>query len=166
MSMRTATTTPPAQATKATERDRWFVGTLLRVLADHRDTGGQLAVMEQRARRGFSPPRHVHHREDTALLVLDGTITAVVGDERLELGSGGFVWLPRDVPHTFRVDSDTVHQLELVTPAGFEQFHIDASDPATAIDLPPPTEPNIPRLLGAIGPYGAEIVGPPLGPDD
>lgn len=151
--------------TPAGVRDRWFLGTLLRVLADGETTGGQLGVMEQRARRGFSPPRHVHHREDTALLVLDGAITAVVGDERVEVGSGGFVWLPRDVPHTFRVDSDTVHLLELVTPAGFEQFHLDTSDPAAAPEIPPPAEPDIPRVLGAVGRYGAEIVGPPLGPD-
>jgi quercetin dioxygenase-like cupin family protein len=149
-----------------TDRDRWFLGTLLRVVAGHSDTGGQLAVMEQRARRGFSPPRHVHHREDTALLVLDGAITAIVGDERVELGSGGFVWLPRDVPHTFRVDSDTVHQIELATPAGIEGFHVAVSDPAPARELPPPGEPDIPRVLAAIGGYGAEIVGPPLGPDD
>lgn len=122
-------------ATEArTERDRWFLGTLVQILADGSDTGGQLAVFEQQARRGFSPPRHVHHREDTALLVLEGAITVVVGDERVEVEAGGFVWLPRDVPHTFRVGSDTVRQPELVTPAGFEQFHIDAgqqSEPST-----------------------------------
>ena len=122
--------------------------------------------MEQRAPRGFSPPRHMHRREDTALLVLDGAITAVVGDERLEVGPGGFVWLPRDVPHTFRVDSETVHQIELATPAGVEGFHLDASDPAPALELPPPGEPDITRVLAAASGYGVDIVGPPLGPDD
>jgi quercetin dioxygenase-like cupin family protein len=155
-----------SSTTETTDRDRWFLGTLLRVLADGGDSGGHLAVMEQRARRGFSPPRHVHRREDTALLVLDGALTAVVGDERVEVGPGGFVWLPRDVPHTFRVDSDTVRLLELVTPAGFEQFHVETSDPAAALEMPPPAEPDIPRVLGAVASYGGEIVGPPLGPDD
>jgi mannose-6-phosphate isomerase-like protein (cupin superfamily) len=148
------------------ERDRWFLGTFLRILARTDDTDGQLGVMEQVAPQGFSPPLHVHHREDTALLVLDGAITAVVGDERFELGPGGFVWLPRDVPHTFRVDSETVRQLELMTPAGIEQFHIDASDPAPSAELPPPGEPDIPRLVTVIADYDAEIVGPPLGPND
>ncbi|MBI1843537.1 MAG: cupin domain-containing protein, partial [Actinobacteria bacterium] len=113
-----------------TDRDRWFIGTLLRIVADGTDTAGGLAIMEQQARRGFSPPRHVHHREDSALLVLDGAITVVIGDERRQVGAGEFVWLPRDVPHTFRVDSDTVRQLELVTPAGFEQYHLETSDAA------------------------------------
>jgi len=150
----------------AAERDRWFLGTLLRIVAAGGDTGGQLAVFEQRARRGFSPPLHVHHREDTALIVVDGAITVVVGDRRHEVGAGGFVWLPRDVPHTFRVDSETVHQLELATPAGFEQFHVDASDPADELTIPAPAEPDIQRLLDAIGRYDAEIVGPPLGADE
>ncbi len=111
--------------------------------------------------------RHVHHREDTALLVLDGTITVLVGDDRREVHAGGFVWLPRDVPHTFRVDSDSVvRQLELIAPAGFEQFHVDASEPAVRLEIPPPSEPDIARMLDAIGPYGAEIVGPPMGPAD
>jgi mannose-6-phosphate isomerase-like protein (cupin superfamily) len=148
------------------ERDRWFLGTLMQVLADRGDTGGQLGVMHQLAPRGFSPPRHVHTREDTALLVLDGAITAVVGDERVELGPGGFVWLPRRVPHTFRVDSETVRQLELAAPAGIESFHVEASDPAQALELPPPGEPDILRVNGAAGSYGVETVGPPLGPDD
>jgi quercetin dioxygenase-like cupin family protein len=152
--------------TSTTERDRWFLGTFLRILANASDTSGQLGVMEQIAPRGFSPPLHVHHREDTALLVLEGAITAVVGDQRIELGPGGFVWLPRDIPHTFRVDSDTVRQLELTTPAGIEQFHIDTSDPAPLAEMPPPAEPDIPRLLDAITAYDAEIIGPPLGTDD
>ena len=151
---------------KISERDRWFLGTFLRILAGAGDTGGQLGVMEQLAPRGFSPPLHIHHREDTALLVLDGTITAIVGDKRTRLGPGGFVWLPRDVPHSFRVDSETVRQLELITPAGIEQFHINASDPAQNAELPPPTEPDIPRLVSAIAGYDAEIIGPPLSPDD
>lgn len=155
----------PNTATEV-DRDRWFLGTLLQIVANGTDTGGQLAVMEQRARRGFSPPRHVHHREDTAIVVLEGAITVEIGDERSEVGAGGFVWLPRDVPHTFRVDSDAVHIFELITPAGFETFHVDTSEPAERLELPPPTEPDVPRLLDAIGPYGAEIVGPPLGPAD
>lgn len=153
-------------STVVDERDRWFLGTLLRIVAGGSDTAGRLAVMEQSAPRGFSPPLHIHHREDTALFVLEGSITVVVGNDRRSCGAGELVWLPRDVPHTFRVDSDVVRQLELVTPAGFEDFHVDASEPAQSRRLPPAAEPDIPRLIAAIGPYDAQILGPPLGPDD
>ncbi len=153
-------------STDATERDLWFLGTYLRILADSTDTDGRLGVFEQRSPRGFSPPRHVHHREDTALIVLEGEVTTEVGGELNHLGPGGFVWLPRDVPHTFRIDSDEARTVELITPAGFERFHVDAGDRAPERALPPPSEPDIERVLAAIGPYGAEIVGPPLGPDE
>lgn len=152
---------PPVPADPA-RGDRWFAGTLLRVVAGADDTGGQLAVMEQVARRGFSPPLHVHHREDTAMLVIEGRLTVLVGTDERVVEDGGFVWLPRDVPHTFRVDSDIVRLVELVTPAGFEQFHLDASDPAASPEPPPPGPPDIGRLVAAIGGYGAEIIGPPL----
>ncbi len=149
-----------------TERDRWFVGSLIRILAQADETDGVLGVFEQTAPQGFSPPLHVHHREDPAHYVIDGTITAVIGDVRRRADAGDLVWLPRDVPHTFRVDSDGARLLELITPGGFEAYHVDASDPAPTLTLPPATAPDIGRLATAIGPYGAELVGPPLGPND
>ena len=120
----------------AADRDLWFLGTLVRLRATGAETDGTLAMFEQVAPKGFSPPLHVHRREDTALHVLDGEVTVLVGDVRHELGPGGFVWLPRHVPHTFRVESDMYRQLEVVTPAGFEQFHVDAGEPALAHEQP------------------------------
>ena len=152
----TAPTTPP------TTRDRWFVGSLVRILADAADTNGQLGVFEQTARKNFSPPRHVHHREDTALFVIEGKITVEIGDERRTADAGELVWLPKDVPHTFRVDSEQARLLELITPGGFETYHVDASDPAPFLTLPPVGPPDVGRLVAAIGPYGAELVGPPM----
>jgi len=144
------------------ERDRWFLGTLLRMVADGSDTNGQLVVMEQHAAKGFSPPLHVHHREDTALMVLDGTLTVRVDGVDRQITNGGFAWLPRDLPHTFRVDSDLARFLEFATPAGIEGFHIAASDPAQRNELPAPTAPDVMKLVNAIAPYGADIIGPPM----
>jgi quercetin dioxygenase-like cupin family protein len=144
------------------DRDRWFAGTLLRIVADRFDTDGALTVMEQRASRGFSPPLHVHHREDTALLILEGDVTVVTGGVETALAAGGFVWLPREVPHSFRVDSSEAHFLEFATPGGVEGFHIDASEPAPVADLPPASPPDVERLLAAVGPYGIDIIGPPM----
>src|SRR5262245_38038529 len=135
------------------ERDRWFLGTFLRVVAGRDDTGGGLTVMEQLAPRDFSPPLHRHRDEDTALLVIDGELTVHVDGVESRLGPGEFAWLPRGVPHTFRVDSDQVRLYEFATPAGIEDFHVDASDPAPAREIPPPGEPDIPRVVAAAVDY-------------
>lgn len=142
--------------------DRWFAGTLLRTIAGLDETDGGLTVMEQRARLGFSPPLHVHHREDTALLVLEGRLTVRSGDTETVLDSGGFHWLPRNIPHTFRVETDEAHFLEFATPAGAELFHFDASDPAPAAELPPECEPDVGRLVASATRFGIDIIGPPM----
>ncbi len=71
-------------------------------------------------------------------------------------------FMPRALPHTFLVQSDEAHLLELVSPGGFEQFHIDVSDLAPVAEIPPAGQPDVGRLVAAIGPYGAAIIGPPL----
>ena len=143
-------------------RDRWFAGTFLRIIADCADTGGAFTVMEQRARRGFSPPLHVHHHEDTAILVLDGDLTVAIDGVEQTVSAGGFVWLPRDRAHSFRVESAEAHILEFATPGGVEGFHLDASDAAESVTLPPAGEADVPRMLAAVSSYGIEILGPPM----
>jgi mannose-6-phosphate isomerase-like protein (cupin superfamily) len=144
------------------DRLRWFVGSLNRIITTAEETNGAFGLMEQWAHRGFSPPRHVHHREDSALVVLDGELLVQRGDDELVATQGQAVFLPRHVPHSFIVTSQDAHFYELVTPGGFEGFHIDASDPAPKASLPPAAPPDVPRLIAALAPYDGEIVGPPM----
>ena len=64
------------------------------VLAEWTDAG------ESSAERPIAPP-HLHHRDDEAWYVLDGTLGFVRGDERLEAPAGSAVLVPRGVVHTF-----------------------------------------------------------------
>jgi quercetin dioxygenase-like cupin family protein len=144
------------------DRLRWFTGTLNRVVATSAETNGAFGLMEQWAPIGFSPPLHQHEREDSALYVLEGEVETECGGMRRLLKSGEMAFMPRSVPHTFRVQSNGAHFLELVMPGGFEQYHVDVSDPAPVAEIPPAVAPDIERLIAAIGPYGAAIVGPPL----
>lgn len=41
---------------------------------------------------------HIHTRETEYIYVLDGELTAYVGDETLTAQPGGFVFMPRNVP--------------------------------------------------------------------
>src|SRR3954447_4955880 len=53
-------------------------------------SGGDWAVVEWRVRAGDEPPMHTHTRGDEALYVLEGAITAYVGDETIEVEAGSY----------------------------------------------------------------------------
>ncbi len=142
--------------------DIWFANTFMRVLADKASTNGQFALIEQRAPKGFSPPLHVHANEDQLLFVVAGTITARRGDQDAEVGEGEAVWLPRGVPHTFRVETDEARLLEISTPGGFEDFHIGLGTQATEVRIPEPEPIDVPAMIAAGIPFGTEILGPPM----
>jgi mannose-6-phosphate isomerase-like protein (cupin superfamily) len=46
-------------------------------------------------------PLHVHHGDDEAWYVLEGTLGFARGDERLEAPAGSAVLVPRGTPHTY-----------------------------------------------------------------
>ena len=145
----------------------WFDGFLMKVLVDADDTGGALSICEQRHPVGYGTPVHVHGREDQTLHVLEGRITAWLGEgdapsERV-LVAGDTVFLPRSVPHAFRVDAEGTRLLEINTPGGFEGFHIDAGEPATEERLPDPGPPDMDRLMRVAPLYDCQVLGPPIG---
>lgn len=156
--------TTSTEASPEPSTDIWFAGSLMKVLADHASTGGQFALVEQRAARGFSPPIHVHSREDQFFYVLAGAVTARLGDDERLLGPGDTQWLPRGVAHTFRIDSDEARLLEITTPAGFEQFHVDLGEPAAELRVPDPAPLDVAALAAGSASYGCDIIGPPMDP--
>jgi quercetin dioxygenase-like cupin family protein len=93
-------------------------------------SGGGWAVVEYRVRAGEEPPIHTHTREDESVYVLDGTITAYVGDEQFEVQAGSYAALPKNVPHGFAVHGEEARLLLTVHPAGAEYFFVprDHSD--------------------------------------
>jgi quercetin dioxygenase-like cupin family protein len=91
-------------------------------------SGGDWAVVEWRVRAGAEPPMHTHTREDETLYVLDGAITAYVGDETIEVEAGSYAALPKNVPHGFSVRSEEVRLLVTLEPAGAEYFFVPRDD--------------------------------------
>ena len=85
-------------------------------------SGGDWAVVEWRVRAGEEPPIHTHTREDETIYVLDGAITAFVGDERIEVEAGSYAALPKDVPHGLTVRGEEARLLVTLAPAGAEYF--------------------------------------------
>src|SRR4051794_2242134 len=97
-------------------------------------SGGDWSVVEWRVRAGDEPPLHTHTREDEMLYVLEGAITAYVGDQRIEVEAGSYAALPKDVPHGLSVRGDEARLLVTLEPAGAEYLLVprndDDADPA------------------------------------
>ena len=141
----------------------WFLGNLMVVKATVQSTNGAYGLLESLVRAGASPPLHIHHREDEAFWVLEGSLTIRCGDETFQVGAGSYVFLPRGVPHTFRVDGDTpARMLTLLTPGGGEAFFVEGGRPAERATLPPPGPPDLALLERVAHKFGSEFVGPPL----
>jgi len=143
----------------------WFLRTRMTIKATGESTNGGFGLTEVVIPPGFSPPMHVHHREEESFYLIEGELTVRCGDETFSATPGTFVTLPRDVPHTFVVESDTpVRMLNMMTPGGGEHFFVEAGRPALTDGLPPAGPLEIDRLKQASVKYGWEIVGPPLTP--
>lgn len=143
----------------------WFLANRMTVKATAAATGGAFGLLETVIAPGFSPPLHVHHKEDESFYVLEGELTMKCGERTFRAAAGAFVFLPRDVPHSFVVEGNApARMLTLLTPGGGEGVFIDAGRPAEHSGMPPAAPPDIEKLKRVSGQYGAEIVGPPMTP--
>jgi hypothetical protein len=99
----------------------------------------------------------VHSREDEGSYVIEGELTVVVGDERVIAGPSTFVWLPRDIPHTFaNLGDEAVRAVGLIVPGGLEGMFAEQTEYFHSLDGPPD-----PDTIAAIGNrYGVRRVGP------
>jgi quercetin dioxygenase-like cupin family protein len=140
----------------------WFIDHLVHVHVDGDTSGGALALLDERGRRGDMPPLHVHRRDDETFYVLEGELTLFVAGKQIVLGPGQAALAPRDVPHAYRVESEEARWLVITTPAGFESFVRHVSEPAPAEAFPAAESPIDPAVLAqAAADVGIEILGPP-----
>src|SRR5918911_3542038 len=139
----------------------WFLNGLLIVKATGEQTGGSFSLIDNVGPADGESPYHVHHNEDEAFYILEGEITVYVGDEKIKAEPGTWVYGPREVPHGFRIEGDLPARfLLLYTPAGFEQFFVEAGESAKEPTLPPAEPPHMKRLMSVAPKYDIEILGP------
>ena len=101
-----------------------------KVIASADETDGRLSVLEVSGGRGTMPPLHVHRTDDEVFHVIEGELTAYVGDAVVHLGSGDTGFAPRDVPHTYRVESDGARWLTVGAPGGLDRYFLAIGRPA------------------------------------
>lgn len=108
-------------------------------MLDGAETSGGLSVVEHpMSPWALAAPLHRHSREDEYSYVLEGRMGALLGDEVVYANVGDFVFKPRNQWHTFWNAGDTPARiLEIIAPAGFEQFFSELVDMGGVGQAPP-----------------------------
>ncbi|HZO35059.1 MAG TPA: cupin domain-containing protein [Gaiellaceae bacterium] len=111
--------------------DEGFLGSIgVRFLIDGLEADQRFSLVEHpMSPRALAAPLHRHTREDEYSFVLEGRMGALLGDEVVEAGPGDLVFKPRNQWHTFwNAGGEPCRILEIIAPAGFEQFFRELSD--------------------------------------
>ncbi|MFC5722901.1 cupin domain-containing protein [Streptomyces gamaensis] len=111
------------------EQRLWGKGSLVTVKLTAEQTRGALGMTHFTAEFGERSPSHIHTLEDEIFMIRSGGVRATVG-ERTELLEGGSVlFLPRGIPHSYEVESDSAELYVLTCPGGFERFFLHGGYP-------------------------------------
>lgn len=122
------TVVPPGEGA---EGDLGTIGVAFKLWG--RDTGGSVAIVEHPFPVGALVPPHIHTREDEYSIVTDGEIGFRSGDREAVLGPGGYITKPRGELHTmWNAGSVPARMIEVISPAGFENFFRELADLAAA----------------------------------
>ncbi len=129
---------------------------------------GTLSAVEFVAPHGFGPPLHRHDDEDEIIVVLDGEVAFRSGELETVATAGATAFLPRCVPHTFQVLSDTARILSITGSAtGAPRFDamVEAlGEPVDEPTLPDPMDIDPGHVAEVCARHGIEILGPPPAP--
>lgn len=117
-----------------------FLGSIgVRFMIDGAETERGFSLVEHpMSPRALAAPLHLHTREDEYSFVLEGRMGALLGDDVVEAGPGDLVFKPRNQWHTFwNAGDEPCRILEIIAPAGFEQFFKELSDLGGAVTADP-----------------------------
>src|SRR6476660_5571652 len=124
------------------------------------DTGGAVSVVEHPFPVGALVPPHLHTREDEYSIVTEGEIGFRSGDREVVLGAGGYITKPRGETHAMWNAGDVpARMIEIIQPAGFEDFFREMSEMLAAGPPDPPT------MLALATRYGLQFGSPDWLPD-
>ena len=146
----------PKMAGPELKNSYWYIGHLMSILLASGDTGNAFTLMHGFEIKGLEPPPHIHTREDESFYLLNGEINYTVGDEVFRAKRGNWVFLPRNIKHSFQVRTDEAEVLIHLSPGGFENYFIEMSEPAREMVIPPRPQgpPDVKRIVETASKYG------------
>jgi quercetin dioxygenase-like cupin family protein len=120
------------------ENTMFYMGSLMTLLASSDETNNGFNLLEYSSQPGHEPPPHIHINQDELLYVLDGEIVAYCQDQKVFVGSGESIFLPRNEAHAWYVLSPKLRMLIFTQPGGLDAYFLAMSvSPATTMELPP-----------------------------
>ncbi|MGH2317821.1 cupin domain-containing protein [Planococcus sp. SE5232] len=139
----------------------WFDGNLVEIKASGEETNDVFCLIEGVHPAGYETPLHLHRNEEETMYILEGEVIYTIGDKTVTGKVGTIIHAPRNMPHKFKVVSaEPARTLNLLTPAGGEQFYIESGVAANEHKLPPDTlKPDIEKMMAASQKYGIELLG-------
>jgi hypothetical protein len=114
--------------------------------------------LNSRESRALSHPCTFTSPKMNLFFVLKGQLRIFRGTEEHVINAGESLFLPRRIPHTFKVLSGSVRGLVLITPVGFEDYFREIGTPASPSDTPPPFVVDVPRMTRVAAQFGVEFV--------
>lgn len=140
-------------AVRAPRRVRWM-DTEYKITVDRHASGGVAGAFESTVPGGSGPPIHVHHNEDEIIHVVESPYDFWLDGAVVRKLPGESIFLPRGVPHTFRVAGDRPgRNLTLLTPGGLEEFFVEAATRELKIPA------HMAEVVELAGRYGIEFRG-------
>ena len=111
----------------------------VRFMIDGSEAAERFSLVEHpMSPRALAAPLHRHTREDEYIYVLQGRMGALLGDDVVEAGPGDLVHKPRNQWHTFwNAGDEPCRILEIIAPAGFEDFFHELDDLGGALQAAP-----------------------------
>ena len=144
---------------------RLYPGGLVSSLVTSAETQDHFSLFEARMQPGSEPPLHLHEERDVVFYVLEGEMDVYCGTQVRAARTGDAVFLPRLLPHTYKVQSPAVRFLALMAPAKkIEGYFEGLSQPVSNMDLPtgatvsPP--PDIASVLTLAAEHGVKFLTP------
>ena len=129
------------------------LGNLITFVLRGADTGMRFSMVECYTAPGAGSPPHLHHDDEEAFFVVDGTYQFRVGDEVLTRGPGTITHIPKGVPHAFaNPGREPTRMMILNWPADHhERFFAAVGTPVAAgmRSFAPPAVPDLAAIATA-----------------
>src|SRR4051812_29555492 len=123
-------------------------------MVDGDEAGDRFSLVEHpMSPRALAAPLQRHLSEDEYSYVLEGRVGALLGDDVIVASPGDLIFKPRNQWHTFwNAGDEPARLLEIISPAGFEHFFAELTDPSHAAGPPNPD-----AMAAGAARYGVEL---------